>query len=429
LPTPQRRPKPTKNPQKTHKKSAKNHNTFLTMDLDAETLATIVLAAYKAAESPLSQLLLQRQRRMHHLTTLLCGPTAVVKDYTPKRRLAYDPDQKFSIEERDDDWCIEFLRFTKDQVKEIAFILNIPSRFRYGIRYTPEDALALTLFRLSAPKRLKDCVEYFNRDLGWLSTVFNDVCVHIDRRYTSKLEWDTAFLTPERLEAYCEHVHANGEPSGKIWGFLDGTHRAICRPQPETADQALLWSGYKHLHTAVFQGLVTPDGLITHLKGPYEGRACDWGMLKDSGLLENLKQSSHDREGNQLWVYGDAGYGLEEGLLSSFRAQGATANREAVPLTVEQEVFNAGMARQRIVVEWGFGKVVNTFAFIDFRKKLKIGLSPVGPLIFTAFLLTNVHTCYYGSETASYFQCQPPTVWEYFGVDEANYRGSDGEDN
>jgi hypothetical protein len=101
LPTPQHRPNPTKNPQKTHKKSAKNHNTFLTMDLDAETLATIVLAAYKAAESPLSQLLLQRQRRMHRLATLLCGPTAVVKDYTPKRRLAYDPDQKFSIEERD----------------------------------------------------------------------------------------------------------------------------------------------------------------------------------------------------------------------------------------------------------------------------------------------------------------------------------------
>jgi hypothetical protein len=40
------------------KKSAKNHNTVLNIDLDAETLATIVLAAYKAAESRLSQLLL-----------------------------------------------------------------------------------------------------------------------------------------------------------------------------------------------------------------------------------------------------------------------------------------------------------------------------------------------------------------------------------
>jgi hypothetical protein len=52
---------------------------------------------------------------------------------------------------------------------------------------------------------------YFNRDLGWLSTVFNDVCVHLD---TSKLERDAAFRTPERLKAYCEHLHANGEPSG-----------------------------------------------------------------------------------------------------------------------------------------------------------------------------------------------------------------------
>jgi hypothetical protein len=179
------------------------------MDLDPATLTTIILAAFEAAESPLPQLLMHRQRRMHYLATLLCGPTRDVKDYTPKRCIAYDPEQKFSIEERDDDWCLEFLRFTKEQVKEIAFVLSIPSRFHYGIRYTPEDALALTLFRLSVPKRLKDCVEFFNRDVGWLSTVFNDVCVHIDRRYSSKLNWDQEFLTAERLESYCDHVHAN----------------------------------------------------------------------------------------------------------------------------------------------------------------------------------------------------------------------------
>jgi hypothetical protein len=61
---------------------------------------------------------------MHYLATLLCGPTRVVKDCTPKRHIAYDPEQKFSIEERDDDWCLEFLRFTKEQVKEIAFVLS-----------------------------------------------------------------------------------------------------------------------------------------------------------------------------------------------------------------------------------------------------------------------------------------------------------------
>jgi hypothetical protein len=94
------------------------------MDLDPATLTTIILAAFEAAESPLPQLLMHRQRRMHYLATLLCGPTRVVTDYTSKRPIAYDPEKNFSIEERDDDWCLEFLRFTEEQVKEIAFVLS-----------------------------------------------------------------------------------------------------------------------------------------------------------------------------------------------------------------------------------------------------------------------------------------------------------------
>ena len=94
-----------------------------------------------------------------------------------------------------------------------------------------------------------------------------------------------------------------------------------------------------------------------------------------------------------MWVYGDAGYAMTKGLMSSFRAQGATANRAAVPLQEDQEVFNANMSRQRIAVEWGFGKLVTTFAFIDFHKTLELGLSLVGSLVFAVILLTNVHTC------------------------------------
>jgi hypothetical protein len=140
LPTPQHGPNPTENPQKNPQKIATPFSTWTWTP--RRLRLSFFLPITKAAESPLSQLLLHRQRRVHHLATLLCGPTAVVKPYTPKRRLAYDPDQKFSIEERHDDWCIDFLRFTKDQVKDFAFILNIPSRFRYGFRYTPEDRAA-----------------------------------------------------------------------------------------------------------------------------------------------------------------------------------------------------------------------------------------------------------------------------------------------
>ena len=119
-----------------------------------------------------------------------------------------------TIDDKSDDWCLEYLRFTRAEIKEIAFVLQIPSVFRYRIRYTPYDALALVLYRLSAPLRLKDLTHTFNRDLGWMSTIFNDVCIHIDRKFHEKLDWDRHFLTPHRLKSYCEHIQANGEPSG-----------------------------------------------------------------------------------------------------------------------------------------------------------------------------------------------------------------------
>src|SRR4051812_19261783 len=125
--------------------------------------AAEILAALEVMESPLPILLLNHRRKQKYHTVLLCGPTRVVKDYTPHRRFAYDPEGKFSLDDHDDNWCLEFLRFTATQIREIAFILKIPSRFRFGYRASPGDALALVLYRLSAPTRLKDAVNIFNR--------------------------------------------------------------------------------------------------------------------------------------------------------------------------------------------------------------------------------------------------------------------------
>jgi len=66
----------------------------------------------------------------------------------------------------------EYLRFTRCEIKEIAYVLQIPSSFCYSIKHTAYDALALVLFRLSAPLRLKDAVERFNRDLGGRASIF-----------------------------------------------------------------------------------------------------------------------------------------------------------------------------------------------------------------------------------------------------------------
>lgn len=74
------------------------------------------------------------------------------------------------------------------------------------------------------------------------------------------------------------------------------------------------------------------------------------------------------------------------------------------------------MSSVRECVEWGFGKVVSTFAFIDFKKNLRIYLQPVGKMYFTVVLLTNCHTCLYGSQTGIYFDLDAPDLSVYLHV-------------
>ena len=52
------------------------------------------------------------------------------------------------------------------------------------------------------------------------------------------------------------------------------------------------------------------------------------------------------------------------------------------------------MSAVRTSVEWGYGKIVKYFAFLDFSKNLKVLLQPVGiKLYIVAALLANCHTC------------------------------------
>ena len=92
-------------------------------------------------------------------------------------------------------------------------------------------------------------------------------------------------------------------------------------------------------------------------------------------------------------LYGDPAY-----LLAPY---------EGVIITREQQVFNQGMSKVCVSVEWAFGKVVQYFAFLDFKKHLKILLQPIGKYYAVGVIL-NCHTCIYGSVTSSFFMCHHP---------------------
>lgn len=108
-------------------------------------------------------------------------------------------------------------------------------------------------------------------------------------------------------------------------------------------------------------------------------------------------------------LYGDQGYGLMELLITPFPGQ---------PGAIPQHhlLFNQSMKILRVAVEWGFAKVIQQFAFVDFKKNQKLLMQDLDAFYKVAVLLTNAHTCLYGSQTADYFNVLPPNMEQYFGI-------------
>ena len=71
------------------------------------------------------------------------------------------------------------------------------------------------------------------------------------------------------------------------------------------------------------------------------------------------------------------------------------------------------MSGMRITNEWGFGKLFSLWAWLDYRHAHSVLLSPVGLIYPVANILTNMHTCLYGSQTGDYFLMRPPRLEDY----------------
>ena len=138
-----------------------------------------------------------------------------------------------------------------------------------------------------------------------------------------------------------------------------------------------------------------------------EGKRHDAGMLRMSGLLEQLEEHCNTPFGEPLCIYGDPAYPLRRHLQRPYQHHN---------LDEWQIEFNCSMSFSRVSVEWIFEDIINYYKYMDFKKDLKIGLSSVGKMYSVCALLRNALTCLYGSTTSSYFGVVPPTLQEYFQI-------------
>jgi hypothetical protein len=185
-----------------------------------------------------------------------------------------------------------------------------------------------------------------------------------------------------------------------------GTVRPNCRPR---VHQEAIYNGHKRVHALKFQSVVLPNGLIGNLYGPVPGRRHDGHLLQSSDLINNVRPK-FDRGVNPPYcLYGDPAYPMRDPeLIVPFRGH----------LTEHEQAFNIAMSSVRQSVEWGFGRVTTYFAFVDFKKNLKLDLQPIAVYYKIAALLTNCLTCINSSITNSYFGTNPPSLEQYINNDE-----------
>lgn len=244
----------------------------------------------------------------------------------------------------------------------------------------------------------------FGRNPTELCLIFNNVLSFVYDNHHHRLKsFNQPFLSPQMLDRYAQAIFDRGSPLPNCFGFVDGTLRPIARPKK---NQRVVYNGHKRVHGIKFQSVVLPNGLIGNLDGPYEGRRHDSTMLYHSGLLTDLRRSAWSAaNGQPLCIYGDPAYPLSLHLQAPFRNP---------VLTPQMSEFNARMSEVRVSVEWLFGSILNYYKFIDFKKQMKIGLSPVGKMYLVCGILQNAHTCIYGNIVSDYFDLAPPNIHDYF---------------
>jgi len=196
-----------------------------------------------------------------------------------------------------------FKQFTRTQIYDILPYLQLADAVEYRFRNKPSNELAISivLARLSYPRKGEDLSGIFGRSAAYISAVFNDVVEYLFLRYKGIIEWHPT-ITYERCRFFAAKLeHQSRTKTPGIWGFLDGTFRVICRP---TTGQRVFYSGYKKKHGFKYQALVTPDGILSSLMGPFEGSINDNNMYSQSGLESRLHQLFDGRE--PLFIFGDS---------------------------------------------------------------------------------------------------------------------------
>ncbi|XP_055348000.1 uncharacterized protein LOC129595112 [Paramacrobiotus metropolitanus] len=314
---------------------------------------------------------------------------------------AFDP----SVFTERESW--RFFRFTMSQIEELRKRLLIPDIVVTAERDRASgvEALCILLRRFVYPSRWIDLRMFFGRSEGSLCRIFMWVLNHIDRTFRWLVEeWNQTWLTEEDFVIFAGAVAAKGGVLRGCFGFIDGTARPISRPK---FFQRQCFSGHKRHHCSKWQAVLLPNGMIGSLYGGHRGSMHDSTLLTSSKVLDALQQKFTTFAGpDRFCLYGNSGYGRGELVKKPFSKVEVLNDRR-------KKALNKAMSRVREPVEWGFKEVVSKFAFLDFKKQMRMYVNPINKLYRVAVILINCHNCLNHNQASQYFDLEPPSLEEY----------------
>ncbi|KAF8583052.1 hypothetical protein K439DRAFT_1647367 [Ramaria rubella] len=242
-------------------------------------------------------------------------------------------------------------------------VLDLPDPLimAHGYRASALECIALLCSRLRNPEDQWGLATKYAHPQSVILEITNETARYINDRWSHLLDWDdTGVVHPSRLHAYATALGEFSAPTTMVFRFIDCTICQTCRPG---RFQELVYTGYKKCHGMKFQGVVTPNGLMAHLCGPFHT------PQNDVGVGER---------------------------------------------TPDEAAFNMAMGAVRILVEHSFGIILQDWPFINCFWKHRIWGTQCGALFRVVVLLTNAHLCLVPNQTSQWYDCMPPSLAEYF---------------
>jgi hypothetical protein len=299
-------------------------------------------------------------------------------------------------------------RFTRSQLERIVVALvglGVPSiiRTRARDRCSLFDALCMMCMKYAWPTRLGSMVRLFGTSMSRMSRIIGELRRTLFTMFAPAL----ASPPPLSLRDLERFAGAIAVKSGclDIFGFIDGTVRPIPKP---TYLQSAVYNGKDRTHAVKYQALVTPDGMLHQLAGPWPGSRHDMHMLHKSKLHAYVRGLPSRADGGSFAVYADQGYAESPQVKTPF-FDGATNSFH--------EAINQAMASSRIAVEWAFGDIILLWASLDMKRTQQLlSQRKIAQVYLVAGLLSNFMNCFQPNRGSQYFRVAPPSFEEYVAV-------------